>query len=277
MRISKSNIFSNNNEYNTLDVSTVLNSMLQSLSNSKFKNYFIIKGGSALMIMFKEMNETEYIRETTDIDIHCSDREVWNEFIYNCESILNNNNNGFKFTLIKERKLTAETSSSSLKFNVFDYINNKECTVKIDMNIKSNNIIGYKKFKSIDLNHFDFYTMLSDKIVVCCSKKIFRRIKDLYDLYTITRVSEIELIKLINRLELKHGIDKLEMFINEENYNDLEHAYSKYKGLPIDIDFNELYIYAINFLCPFIRYYNKEINLNDYFWYPEKHCWGRLI
>lgn len=275
--MEKSNIFSNNKEFNKdgvieFNINNIIDSMLESLSNSKFKDYFIIKGGSALMLSLKEENESSFIRETTDIDIHCESKDIWYKFVNDCEDLFNNNKNGFIFKLVKERKLTEETSSSSLKFNVTNH-KNESCTVKVDMNIKSNDVIGYEKFNSIDLNHFDYYTMLSDKIVVCCSHKIFRRIKDLYDLYAITKTNNVKLIELAKRIKIKHNTDKLEIFINEYTYKDLEHAYNKYKGFPINRNFDELYIYVVNFLKPFIEYYNKYEFLIDYEWDSNLCCW----
>lgn len=70
--------------------------------------------------------------------------------------------------------------------------------------------------------------MLADKIYVVSTNKIFRRIKDLVDIYYISKVFELNKSDIM--LTLKNSDRTLEAFKEFLNSkDDLEHAYSKFR------------------------------------------------
>ena len=91
--------------------------------------------------------------------------------------------------------------------------------------------------------------MMSDKLKVVCSNKIFRRIKDLYDIYVLSIIYEYDMARLIKVIKEKHSdIDINEFKLTEDNVKELRHAYNKYEGFPINIKFEKVYGRCLNFL-----------------------------
>lgn len=109
------------------------------ISQSHFKNKMILKGGSVLISKLIEYGREDLYRLTGDLDIHCDKKEVWMDFCNNIESILNKNDAGYVYKIIKRRSETTGLSESdSLTFSLNDH--GKTVPFQMDMNLKSNNI-----------------------------------------------------------------------------------------------------------------------------------------
>jgi hypothetical protein len=94
--------------------------------------------------------------------------------------------------------------------------------------------------------------ILADKISVLSGRYIFRRAKDLFDVYALAHcvrvvMSEIYDVQRINRREL----DAFSEFLLRRH--DVEHAYARLKGIEGKPDFDEVYAYLDKFLSPFIQ------------------------
>ena len=151
------------------------------IAASEFGNQLVLKGGSVLISKLIECNRLDLYRLTTDLDIHCDKKEVWIAFYTNIENILNNNDRNYIYRVEKRRsEIKGLETSDSLRFSLND--SGTIVNFKIDMNIKSNRIITVECSPILNMNTYDALTMLSDKIVAVSSDKIYRRIKDLYDI-----------------------------------------------------------------------------------------------
>lgn len=95
--------------------------------------------------------------------------------------------------------------------------------------------------------------MLADKIVVISSEKIFRRIKDLIDVFYLSRIAQFdkdEILSVISRNG--KAIGNFDAFLNRQD--DLRHAYMKYR-LSGDVhkpSFEEIYEEVRNYLGVFL-------------------------
>ena len=70
--------------------------------------------------------------------------------------------------------------------------------------------------------------MLADKISVTSGGKVFRRIKDLVDLYYISKVIDFEKGELLQTLESsKRSLDSFDGFLHHPD--ELRHAYEKFR------------------------------------------------
>ncbi|MCD7738861.1 MAG: nucleotidyl transferase AbiEii/AbiGii toxin family protein [Lachnospiraceae bacterium] len=70
--------------------------------------------------------------------------------------------------------------------------------------------------------------MLADKISVISGGKVFRRIKDLVDLYYISKVIDFEKGELLQTLESsKRSLDSFDGFLHRPD--ELRHAYEKFR------------------------------------------------
>lgn len=233
------------------------------ISESRFGNKLILKGGSALMSKLIEMGRDELIRSTRDIDIHCDKREVWVDFYTNIESILNSNAFGLKYKLVKRRSIEKGLDTSdSLSFEIIDTNLNEIVKFKIDMNIKSNNIISCNFSPILNMMTYDFETMLADKIAAISSQKVFRRIKDVYDLAVLASLKDYSYQNVREHLLIKNSDIVLINMLTQDNFDKLQHAYIKYDAVTHEISLYELIGIDNSFLQPFYINYVGELLWN---------------
>ncbi len=241
------------------------------ISQSRFGNKMILKGGSVLISKMIENSRLDLYRKTTDLDIHCDKRGVWIDFYTNIESILNNNNIGYVYKIIDRRSTKKGLDTSdSLKFELYDSNMGTKINFKIDMNIKSNTIITCDYSPILKMNTYDALTMISDKIVVISSQKIFRRVKDLYDLCVIISLYDLKYSDVMQHIKVKHNGAELRNMLTQENFDAIEHAFSKYDGIANKPDILVMVGLAQTFLQPI--YYSKNVS-SDMIWSKEKSSW----
>lgn len=246
------------------DIYKYLKETANLISESRFGNKMILKGGSALISKMIENNRTEFYRKTTDIDIHCDKKEIWIDFYTNIENILNSNKLGYNYKIIKRRSLEKGLDTSdSLQFELTDRNIGQSFKFKIDMNIKSNSVISCEYSPLLQMNTYDALTMLSDKIVVVSSCKIYRRIKDLYDLCVLASMYNFKYSDVLKHLNVKHPGIKLTNMLVFENFNNIEHAYNMYNGIENKPDIEVLINLATCFLQPLYIGVNEEMIWNS--------------
>jgi len=104
--------------------------------------------------------------------------------------------------------------------------------------------------------------ILADKITVLSSVKMFRRTKDLIDVYALTHCGKVlsaEVMDVIARKHLKLG-DFAEFFTRR---NDVEHAYSKLQGVEGKPPFDNVYAYLTEFVRPFAQKEKTSLTWNN--------------
>ena len=93
--------------------------------------------------------------------------------------------------------------------------------------------------------------ILADKIVVLSGMRLFRRSKDLIDVYALAhcvRVLTTEILEVIRSKHLELG----EFVEFSTRQVDLEHAYNKLQGVDRKPLFDEIYQYLNRFIIPFV-------------------------
>lgn len=102
---------------------------------------------------------------------------------------------------------------------------------------------------------FSGYTLsniLSDKIYVLSTDRLFRRIKDLIDIYCIISFQEISIDDIYSELKNKQRrLSDFNAFLNRKD--EIEHAYSRFKGMDNKPDFEELYQTVYEFIQVFLN------------------------
>lgn len=224
------------------------------IARSSYGRYFVLKGGTVLMTKVIDSCREDLFRRTTDIDIHVSNLSVWVSFLNDIESILNNNNAGIRYSIlsVRSRDKKGGVIDNSDSIGILAVLPDS-CSIKmkIDMNIKEGNLVGIEFISALSMNTYDSVTMLTDKLVVISSQKIFRRIKDVYDIAVLTSISDFSIEEIYNRLYKKHGKRKLDRtYLNVENYAELKHAYDKYSGIRVKREFDVLFTCVSNFCAP---------------------------
>jgi hypothetical protein len=93
--------------------------------------------------------------------------------------------------------------------------------------------------------------IISDKISTLSNHYIFRRDKNLFDVYALTHCVDVKIDDVIELNKRKNiTIDPFSEFCNQRD--DIEHTYNKLKGLTNRPLFSEVYSFLSNFLKPFI-------------------------
>lgn len=157
--------------------------------------------------------------------------------------------------------------SDSLTFSLEDH--GKIVKFQMDMNIKSNTIITVDYSPLLQMNTYDAYTMLSDKIVVVSSNKIYRRIKDLYDILVLASIFDFKYSELVKHINIKHPNVKLENMIVPDNISNIEHAYNVFSGIRNKPDIRYLLNYCLIFLEPIYLGYNQ----GELIWNTQQVKW----
>lgn len=131
----------------------------------------------------------------------------------------------------------------------------------MDLSIRSNSCLQlYSFIDGITFCGQSINKIIVDKISVCASRSIFRRIKDIIDLYILSYCwngYSKDLVEL--SIYLSKSFSDLSRLT--DYYNELEHAYSKYKNKASVLPFSVVHSRVVNFLLPFI---NKCTN--NYYW-----------
>ena len=112
--------------------------------------------------------------------------------------------------------------------------------------------------------------ILADKISVLANKYIFRRMKDMVDVYALAHCVEIQTGKIFDiYVKTKRELQAFNEFLNRKA--ELEHAYNKLAGVEGKPDFADIYSYLAKFLEPFIQ----KDNVNK-IWDIKNKSWRDL-
>lgn len=122
----------------------------------------------------------------------------------------------------------------------------------LDMSIKPASSSCKYYFGEASFNGYTIANILSDKKYVLSTDKLFRRIKDLIDVYTIICSISIDRDSIENELRRKHRVlGDFNAFFNRKD--EVEHAYLKFKGMENRPEFKEVYDMVSSFITDFLR------------------------
>lgn len=112
--------------------------------------------------------------------------------------------------------------------------------------------------------------ILADKITVLSKQLMFRRAKDLIDVYALAHCVEVRTSEVFDVLGSKSAIvgEFTELFTR---CNDVEHAYDKLKGVDRKPPFEDVYPYLTAFVRPF-----AQRNTTPCVWNSGKQSWDDL-
>lgn len=238
-----------------LNITCVLEDVIQSLSNSEYRDYIVFIGGAALL---KRLDSS--FRRTTDIDISVEGMDVWDHLVNDLEYILNNNTKLDIVYRIIKRRGNKYHNTDSLRLTA-----NNEIEFKIDMNVR-------KTLLKVELSDgtitYGLGELLSDKLSVVFSKQVFRRLKDIIDLVEIADNYDFRMVDFLS-LEL----DKNKLDINYlHDVSEIQHVYKKFKGVKNPLLWEEFYAKALNFIDP-IYYSIMEGYPKPLYWDKQKGGW----
>ena len=136
--------------------------------------------------------------------------------------------------------------------------------------------IDIKPAKESKLYYFGEFTIkgalpteiLADKISVISQKTIFRRAKDLVDVYALAHCVEIRLIDIYESHQ-RNGRTLGDFSEFNTRIHEIRHSYEKLRGIENKPDFESVYQYLSKFIKPFVL--NCK---NNELWNPKTANWS---
>lgn len=208
----------------------------------------VFKGAMVLKVIQYMNNDTSGLeRITHDADGDWVGEMPTMEYLTNILQQAVNQLN-INFIVIPYREYSDHRSAG---FNFVDNSTGDKVT-SLDLSVRPNNCMEvYSCGKNISFYGQSINKIIVDKLVVCSSKLVFRRIKDVIDLYILSfnwvgcNTDLIELLLYLNK--------QLGGFVEfNTKYNELKHVYSKYHNKAATLDFDIIYKRAKVFMQPFI-------------------------
>lgn len=197
---------------------------------------FAVKGCFALT-MQASYRGAKVNRLSRDLDLQILDIDKWTDMIDNFDNINKHSKLNIKYQISKINVM-GKTVRYSIK-------GNNGVRFSVDANNDPNRY-SYDKISinGVKVNFFTPNIMLADKLASVASEHIYRRTKDLYDIYLISSVFEFKLPKLIRRIKSKRDIDTSHIEIyNPKSLDDLKKGYEALQFMEGSAkpDFDEVY------------------------------------
>ena len=181
-----------------IDILDILTYIVNRLGLKCKRGDLVLKGGLALEDKLR-IAAPDFLRYTHDIDLHVGSVETYTEVFGDIELWLNRGTDRFAFKTAKVRDF--KNGSAGFDFIVTDGAD--QAKVGIYLNVAPMHIISIDYSDTFNIPTYDIYTMLADKMAVMCNRVVFRRIKDLYDIYAILHLTDISYPQLWQRVERK--------------------------------------------------------------------------
>ena len=223
----------------------------------------IFKGALITKLVLEENKFDSFVRPTVDIDANwVGTPPDENEMVSSINKAVSN----VSIDLFAE--LTREYSANkSAGITIFDKNTGDPL---VEMDISMNKFQESKLYRKGDLVIRGVLPteILADKISVLSGSKIFRRAKDLVDIYALAHCVEVKTIEIYASHQRDGRVlGKFSEFQNR--INDLSHAYQKLRGINNKPDFQTIYDFVSKFIEPFALEYKV-----DKIWSPQNADWN---
>ena len=132
--------------------------------------------------------------------------------------------------------------------------------LKMDISIKP--VFGDKVYRIGDMSIRGVIAdeILADKLCVLSGKYIFRRAKDIIDVYALSNCVDVNTASIFDICKLKgNEIKAFDEFYNR--WHDVEHAYNKLRGVLGKPEFCDTYSHLDTFIKPFANK-NRDLQWN---------------
>lgn len=241
--------------------------ILERISNSKYRDNFILKGGLLLSAMFGIES-----RSTRDMDISIKGIDVSKEKIIEVinEILSIDLKDSVKFEIVKITDIRQEDEYGGNKYNIIGKLENLKVSLEID--ISTGDEITPKELKyeydslfedkTIYIDSYNIETILAEKIETILRRGQYNaRMKDYYDIYFfLTKLkSEINLDILKDAIKntftqreafdyLKDYEQILDGIVLQERMQDYWNTYKRKNEYAKDIEFEDIISILRNFI-----------------------------
>ena len=225
---------------------------------SRQKAPFVYKGGLITKYFLMENGEKDLTRFTQDIDANWLGEEPTMEYL--CEKIT-------EAARVIDPELKAvpyrqfdETKSAGIKIIRPD----GEAQFKLDIDVHRP-VAGttYLFLNDVKITCVDEKQIIADKICSISSKTVFRRTKDLVDLFALSAFTSFTPEEILEISEkVNHEVQDFDCFLNRKD--DLRHAYGTLKGVAVKPDFDLVYDHIKELIEPIIKAKDAQKDTIDY-------------
>ena len=208
---------------------------------SKEKAPIVFKEALALKnLLFINNPNLEINRKTSDIDANWIDKYDENKIINIIDTAVKQVDSNYKARLYRKPEVNVSMGISILDEN--DMI-----VSKIDMDIKDNPFYVICNIDDVDIKYSNFSKMMCDKLRSLSSETVFRRMKDLLDVYLIISDNNISKndIKIVLEYENKKMGDFSTLLNNKEK---ARHGYETLKYIDNKPEFDIVWNNVIDYL-----------------------------
>ena len=205
------------------------------------------KGAMITRLILAENNFDRISRTTKDVDANWTDKPPTMQHLV---STLNQSLKDMQ-NMLEAVPTRDYTSTQSAGISIVEKSTGNEL-FSMDISVKpvQGNRIYY--YGDIGIKGVLPDEVLSDKLAVISSPRLFRRIKDMVDIYALSHCIDVSTDKIISITEAKqHDIQDFDCLLNRAS--DVKHAYEKLRGIHNKPDFDKVYSYIISFVKPFVE------------------------
>lgn len=201
--------------------------ILERISNSKYRNNFILKGGLLLSAMFGIES-----RSTRDMDISVKGIDVSKEKIIEVinEILSIDLKDGVKFEVVKITDIRQEDEYGGNKYSIIGKLENLKVSLEID--ISTGDEITPKELKyeynslfedkAIYIDSYNIETILAEKIETILRRGQYNaRMKDYYDIYFFLMKLKYEINLDILKDAIKNTFTQREAFYYLKDYEQI--------------------------------------------------------
>jgi hypothetical protein len=211
----------------------------------------VYRGAMITKLILQENHFQGFVRATLDIDASWAGATP--PAMGQMTSMLNTALMSLGLTAIPKREYGEKVSAG---FKIVDAGGDIKLSIDIDMRT-----VTYRRsyhFGNITFEGVAPNNVISDKISVVSSDKVFRRIKDLLDLYALAHCVKVKTADIYGIWdEEKRSIGSFDAFINRQK--DLNHSYEKLRRVNPKPEFTAVYTYLKRFLTPFSEVKNLSL------------------
>lgn len=241
------------------DMLTEKEKIMYSIMNALSKLPIVFKGSMVTSIILNKNGFDSFRRETIDIDAN------WMGTAENMDKLSKHLNTALSNIGISAEPYRDYGPGRSAGFNFYQ---NGELVTKMDMDI-GRKIAERQSFSIFEYSFFGVTPdqIITDKLCAISTDKVFRRMKDVVDLYALSsccRVKINDIYKIKDQTEKK--MEDFSAFLSREK--DLEHAYEKMGRMNIKPPFEDVYGMVRELVIPI------KANKHDLVW--EKTGWHDL-
>lgn len=244
----------------------ILQSVIDSIVRHGYGDDFVLIGAFSLSMKLLAADRDDLCRKTTDIDLSITDSVSWCKLLDEIEYVLNDNKYGYVYNVTKVRKLTGISSGVELSCATGTGM----FKVKIDVNIREVDTQLLCSLNGVQIPTCNNEVSIADKVIAVCSEKIFRRVKDIYDIYCYSYLSDYSYLKIKQLIKDK----KLKIMLTPSNIPDIKHAYKKNDSLPQGI-FEMVIERTEKFVNPLVLMLLRD-ERSDFTWQSERGEWSVL-